>query len=415
MRWLALTALLFVGICLAWLGGEGRRGDRPHGPGSSLDSDGAGLSLARAYLAGSGHATALLGRTLEQAALPQQGVLLRIQPAGATGWLARLLAGKAGADGKGGRHGEEAPRAAPGKDRSKEPADAKDEDDEDAGEPEGSAPAERSALLTPGEERWLEGGGRLVLAVDGGWGGLATAEPGPGLPEAVLPLLPGVAHLVPPTARALDGRTLAQAVTVVAQGGQPLVMRRAVGAGDLWVLACPEVLSNAHLAEADHLALLLALVGERRPVWFDEHVHGVDDALGVLELLRRHALGPLAAIGALVAALWFWRRRAILGPSADPWRDQRAEAVEGVDALAGLYLRALSRRDALDLYRQRLLREVILRTGQRPLAARATVERLTGGLRLPPGEPSAGDFSVLMHRLTKAFRSFRDEHRSRRP
>ncbi len=415
MRWLALTALLFVGICLAWLGGEGRRGDRPHGPGSSLDSNGAGLSLARAYLAGSGHDTALLGRTIEHAALPQRGVVLRIQPAVGAGWMARLLAGKDASEGKGAPHGKDAPQTAPADDRPQEKTDSKNDDDDDAGDPADATPENRQTLLTPGEERWLEGGGRLVVAVDAPWGGLAIAAPGPGLAMPVLPLLPGVAHLLPSTPRVLDGRTLAQAVTVVAQGGQPLVMRRAVGAGDVWVLACPEVLSNAHLAEADHLALLLALVGEHRPVWFDEHAHGVDDALGALELLRRHALGPLVGIGALVAALWFWRRRAILGQVSDPWRDVRSEAVEGVDALAGLYLRALSRRDALDLYRQRLLREVILRTGQRPLAARATVERLTGGLRLPPGEPSAGDFSVLMHRLTKAFRSFRDEYRSRRP
>jgi hypothetical protein len=372
MKWLALTAVVFIATCLGWLGSEGQVGDHRQGAGSSLDHDGEGLSLARAYLQENGRRrTALLGRELEHAALPDDGVLLRVQPGRKADWLATLSLGK-----------------------------------------RGTKPV--AEVLSPAEERWLERGGRLVLAVADGWGGLDTVEGGGALAR-LLPSLPGVLRIVPPVPRTLGGTELAQGVAVFALGGKPLIVRRAVGAGDLWLLACPEVLSNGHLAEADHLGLLLALVGEQRPVWFDEHAHGVTDGLGVVELLRRWALGPALALGVLLTALWFWRQRAILGRPADPWRDLRAEAVEGVDALAGLYQRTLSRRDALELYRQRLLREVILRTGQRPLVARATVERLTGGLRLPAGEPAENDFHLFMHRLNQAFRSFRDEHRSRRP
>jgi hypothetical protein len=202
---------------------------------------------------------------------------------------------------------------------------------------------------------------------------------------------------------------------VVVAGDQVLVARRRVGKGDVWLLSCPAILTNAALTRADHAALLLALAGTARPVWFDEQAHGIADEGGFVALLRSWGLGPALMLGALLVVLWFWRGRTLLGPPADPWRDVRAEAVEGVEALAGLYRRALSRRELIELYRQRLLREVALRTGQRPAAARTTVDRLTNSLRIPAGALGESDFQRLMHHLNQAFRSLRDEHRRRRP
>ncbi len=365
MKWILLAVISGVVACLWWLDAEHGTADSRQDPGSTLERGLQGLSLARAYLSEvAGRETALLTRAPAQAVLPDDGVVLRVVPSPRTAVLAAMKE-KTGLD--------------------KEP----------------SAWAQA--------EPWLSRGGRLVLAFPG------DGEVVTGAATAVLPLLPGVRQVTIAHGRGLAERHLLAASPVLVAGGQVVIARQRVGAGDVWLMSCPELLTNQHLPLGDHSALLLALVGEGRPVWFDEHAHAIASDEGFVTLLRHWGLGPALLLGVLLVVMWFWRGRVLLGPPADPWRDHRAEAVEGVDALAGLYHRALSRRDLIEIYRQRLLREVGLRTGQRPVAAKASVERLTEGLRLPAGALTATDFHRLMNRLTQAFRSLRDEHRRRRP
>ena len=363
MKLLVLAILVFAGSCLWWLDAEHGTGGSRQDVGSTLERGPEGLSLARAYLSEAARRdTALLTRDISPASLPDDGVVFRVQPPGA-GSLVEWLKTK----------------------------------------------RTPSAVTLAQETAWLERGGRLVRAAVG-TGDTITAQP-----AVVLPLLSGVRRLSLSDGRGLADNDLRDATPVVIAGEDVLIAHRRVGKGDLWVLSCPTIFTNAALTQADHAALLLALAGTGRPVWFDEQVHGVVDDGGFVALLRSWGLGPALLLGALLVALWFWRGRTLLGPPADPWRDRRAEAVEGVEALAGLYHRALSRRELIDSYRQRLLREVSLRTGQRPVAARATVDRLTHGLRIPAGTLGEHDFLRLMHQLNQAFRSLRDEHRRRRP
>ena len=115
----------------------------------------------------------------------------------------------------------------------------------------------------------------------------------------VFPLWPGVAHLVLPTARSLVVPALAGGHAVFLAGERPLVVRQALGAGDVVLLATPEILQNGHLGQAHHLALLEALAGvpERRPVLFDERSHGLADSGGILQTLAGWGSGRCCCSG----------------------------------------------------------------------------------------------------------------------
>jgi hypothetical protein len=336
-----------------------------------------------------------------------------------------------------------APGAAPAHDPPRTPARDFATADEHPQPAAGEAP-----LLSPADEAWVERGGRMVLAISGSRGGLHTidvgtlrTDPAPGadnhhdpahratertdppLPAysssfapvpavKVLPELPAVHRLLVSSARSLSGPATLLAVPVFVVGERAVILHQRIGLGDCWVLSCPEVLTNAHLAEADHLALLTSLA-DGRPVVFDEFVHGAEHDLGVTELLRRWHLGPALLLIACCTGCWLWRQRTIIGPVADPWRDRRIEAVEGVEAIANLYHASLRPRDCLQLYRSRLLRTIILRTGTRPLQARLLLERATQGLRLPPQAPAARmperDFRAALLILTHAFQEYADD------
>jgi hypothetical protein len=175
----------------------------------------------------------------------------------------------------------------------------------------------------------------------------------------------------------------------------------------VFLVACPEVLENALLAQADHLALLEALAGRQRPVYFDEHAHGLSHDLGLLALLVDWGLGPSLALLALTGLVVLWRGRARLGPPDDAWEDTRSDAVDLVDSLAQLYERALRRDEAAALYHEALRRTVSLRTGLRGAALDKRVRQLTGGLA-PPVRGKGRDISEteldqLIARIGRAF------------
>ena len=255
----------------------------------------------------------------------------------------------------------------------------------------------------------------LVLAVKEAYGPLEVppidAEP----VQKTFPALAGVRELSPALPRGLRGAGLIDAVAVFTRGAAPIMARRVLGRGDIWMIANPDMLENEGLGKADHLRLLIGLAGSGRPVVFDEHVHGISDELGSVELLRRWGLGPAMFLFALSGIAWFWRRAVTVGPPP-PWRDARSESVDLVYAVSALYRRALKPSEALSLHHSRLIHEIQLRLGLRDEAAQARARDLTRGWTPPPDarSMSEAEFQHHLQILNDAFRSLRDDRRRRR-
>jgi hypothetical protein len=373
-RLVALVAVAAYALLgLAWLAHE-PVSDEPHDPGSSFDTSAKGASLAFAYLEGRAPKGSVRRLTLPVRAteLERDAVVLRIRPA-----QPRLT-------------------AAPDSEREK-------------------PRRQPLRLLGEAEEAWVQAGGRLVIALSESVGPLAiglAAEAPP--PRKVHPLFPGVARVLPSPRRALQGPLAQEAVTLFASGSRPVVARLALGAGEVFLLACPEVLENALVGRGDHLALLEALAGRGRTVYFDEHAHGLRVERGLLALLLDWGLGPALALAALAGLASLWRGRARLGPAEDAWQDRRSDAVDLVDSLAQLYERALRRDEAAALYHETLRHAVSLRTGLRgaPLAKR--VQQLCGGASPPQRGPgrdiSAAALDDIVARINRAFGGIKHGH-----
>jgi len=377
-RWLpvALAAALFFGG--AWfLVAPERTARQAFPPGSVYSAADDGLSLAYGYLARR-RAAATLHRPLDLRSVEPDAVVFRVRP---------LLPPDVAAP-----FAEERPARG----------------------------AALAGLLGAEEEEWLASGGRLVLAVAAPYGGLgvraaaeAEAERAPlRAVRKVFPLWPAVERLRPPAARVLAAPGLPLGHALFALGGEAVASRRSVGRGELIALAAPEVFENAHLGRADHLQLLEALAGSGRPVYFDERAHALAQERGVRALLLGWGLGPALGLGALAALAAFWRGRARLGPPEPEPPDRRREAVDLVDSLAQLYARALSRREALALYRRALAGAVALRSGLRGAALEARVHALAGDAGQPAAPGGAGtravdlkpwEFKDGLERLNRAF------------
>jgi hypothetical protein len=335
-------------------------------PGSAFSAAPDGMSLAFHYLrlrAAAGRRVATLHRPLDLRSVEPGAVVFRVRP---------TMAARGGA----------------------------------AAAAKGSKPAPvLSRLLLPAEAEWLAAGGRLVMAVATTYGPLAADElqapagpKPPATPRKVFPIWPGVRSLAPPVRRGLDARALPTAHAVYLLDRETLVARVPLGRGELIVLACPEVLENAHLGKADHLRLLESLAGAGRPVYLDERVHGLGDSAGALGLLLRWRLGPALALLALAGLAVLWRGRARLGPPEPDPPERRREAVDLVDSLAQLYARALSRREALALYRKALAGAVALRTGLRGAALEARVHELAREAGPPEAEARGAGPAASAHR-----------------
>jgi hypothetical protein len=236
-------------------------------------------------------------------------------------------------------------------------------------------------LLTRAEEDWVLGGGRLVLGLGEDYGparissGRQTAPIG-----KIFPIWPAVRTIIPSgPLHALSGAVIDQAVCLFARATEPVLARITKGRGEVVLLAAPEILENASLAKGHHLGLLEALAASGRPVVFDEWVHGLERDEGLLAQLLEWGLGPTLVCATLVLALVLWRGRTRLGPEEEEAPEARSEAVDLVDSMAQLYDRALSRRDAAQLYAEGFRRAVALRTGLSGAALSRRAEGLLGG------------------------------------
>jgi hypothetical protein len=452
----AAAVAAYLLAALVWVGNDRRSAREVFPAGSVWNTGDDGLSLAFAYLSARAAGrpgiprVAVLTRRLESTSLPPRAVLLRVEPdAGDLAAITRRLAGGDGGEdddgedsgdhggsGKNGKSGK-ATRSGPQPRPVPEPA------------------ARTEPLLTAAEEEWVRGGGRLVLAVGSDFGSVEVGRPaGAGAARKAFPIWPGVRRLLPDPTRTLAGPPLSGMHALWLEGDAPIVARLALGAGDLVLLACPEVLHNRLLGRGDHLTLLEALAGRGssdtggtgtggggtggmagaggRPVYFDERGHGAAQSAGMLEILASWGLGPLLLLLAAAGGAAWWRAAVRVGPPDRDDRDVRSDAVELLDSLGDLYDRALGRGDALRLYHDSFVRTVAADTGlgEAALAARTAElapglslaelppsrEPLAAGARLPATSQPAPDlprpaFDRLLDTLNQAFRRLDDAKR----
>lgn len=399
LRLAALVAVLYVTGVVLWVRYDRRSTREVFQGGSVFNTSDEGLSLAYDYLRERSRArVSVLQRRVFPGQVPAGAVVFRVEPV--VGPL--LLEEK-----------EDEKDSKDGKDKKKD----EKKDDKKKSEQE-EKEARRVPLLTTDEEAWVRGGGRLVVAFSGLYGPAATRDLVGRQPiRKVFPIWPGADKIVPPNVRGLDAPALPAAHAVFLAGESTLMLRQPIGKGDLILLACPEILSNEHLGQAGHLALLESLAGlpERRPVLFDERAHGLADSGGVVSTLSQWGLGPLLLLGVLATGAAFWRASSRLGPADREERDNRSDAVELLDSLADLYDRALHRGDAVRLYYESFLRTLAVETG---LRGRALDERaaklLDGFVPAPPGtteDLSRERFDQALRTINQAFRRVSDAKR----
>lgn len=347
-----LALLLLGALALGWLATASSLPHEAFEPWSALNYGPEGCSQAKAYLEDrSARAVGLLTRPMEIAPVAADAVLLRLAP----------------------------------------------------DQPEGVI------WNSAAEEQWVQGGGRLVLALTGPADALRPSEDRGG-PRPTLPCWPAVKEIDPPQRRVFAKPLPPEAVTLYAHEDGPTIARRRLGRGEVVWLSCGEVFQNAQLARADHLALLSALVGKRRPVLFDETARGADGDLGSIELLAGWGLGPTLSLGALAALLLFWRARARLGPPDAERLAARSLTVDFVDSLALLYQRRLPRPRLIELYREALGRTM---QRQERLSGPALAERLRSLVHVRARGPGA--FGRQLAAINRGFRRLKDARHRRQP
>ncbi len=384
-----------------------------------------GTSQAFAYLERRPGAASVsvLGRRISPEDLPRNGVVFRL----ATGWsepgsLEEVLESLEEEE----EEGEETPDDTPEDGTSEDDAqpstpedggqDGVDEGgaeldntpDAGSGEPEPPGSWREPRLLSERQAAWVRRGGRLVIGFSGWMIDLESQSVPAAEIRTVFPLWTGADQLEPPIPRALRGAVLRRSHAIVLLGDEPLISRWPLDDGEVILLAAPEMLQNAHLATADHLALLEALAGDDRPIFFDETLHGTSHDLGTFYLLGRWRLIPALGLWIVACLALWWRHSRAVGPQEDPYQERRSEAVDMVDSLASLYGRALRRRDALELYHRAFVEQVAWRFGLQGDALAARAEALLGGpmggLGLSSSKDiSAGELHRQLERINQAF------------
>jgi len=429
-RWLAAGALaVYLVAVTVWVGYD-RRSVRETFPAGSVYATGdEGLSLASAYLRLRGARVTALRRRTDSEGLPRNGVVFRVLPT-----VVPYLPQDEEEDTDGDTDGADKK-----KDTDKKTDEKKNEKKKKEPVTEETPPPPPPPLLTAGEDAWVRGGGRLVLALARPYGPLdvatiesietgetgerKTAAPPP--VRKVFPIWPGVSEIRPTSRLGLDGPVLSGFLTVALASETPVIARQAVGTGDIILLSCPEVFDNRHLGLSHHLALLEALAGGRtgRPVFFDERAHGLGDDAGITEMLGAWGLGPLLLLALLATGAAFWRAAVRVGAPDREDRDTRSDAVELVDSLADLYDRALGRGDAVRLYHESFVHSVAAETGLRGAALETRTRELlesAGGFEpaaavsetSPKNDLPRDRFDRTLRTLNEAFRRLQDAKRT---
>jgi hypothetical protein len=245
-------------------------------------------------------------------------------------------------------------------------------------------------LLSNAEDAFVRGGGRFVIAAESGALDMTGILTQPA--KKVFPIWPHVAGLTLPEPRAFAALPPRMQPLFVSDK-RVVIARERIGAGDLIVLSVPELLQNRHLPR--NLALLSALAGTKRPVYFDEVLHGIVSDDGALEMMKEWNLGPFLVMLLVVAVLLFWREGKRVGPAEEEHRETRSDAVDLVHSLGALYRGVTSDAESIALYHEALTRTAATQTGLRGDPLHRKVDELTGGL-VPP--KSAGSLPAPLFR-----------------
>jgi hypothetical protein len=337
---LIVAAVLFAAVAILWIVTDRRAAQRVYDDYSSANTANEGLSLASGYLA-KHRKVSMLTRPLGREPIERNAVVFRVT--------------------------EEMPRF----------FDPEDVEQKQFGPPR----PKRLPLLNDRDEAFVRGGGRIVLAAQ--QNALDATMVQEKVARKVLPLWPAVGDL------ALDDETYAfltlrpRMLALFTAGTHVVVARERIGNGELFVLSAPELLRNDHLMR--NLALLTALAGEKRPVYFDEVMHGIVSDDGALAVMKEWNLGPFLLMLGAAAILFFWRGGRRVGPADDDPRETRSDAVDLVRSLGALYHEVTSDTEAIALYHDALTRAVAHSSGLRGDALRQRIDDLTGGLAPPQG------------------------------
>lgn len=224
---------------------------------------------------------------------------------------------------------------------------------------------ETFSLLDDADEGFVRHGGRIVVAPAGN---LLSLRVEPGKCTAytqVFPTQPAVPKIdVARDCHVLGGEALQRFHSIVDDESGPVIARWHLGAGDVFLVAIPELFSNEYIGRGGNLAVVEMLAGDKRPLFFDETIHGILAESSIFDLLiDRWHLGPALALLVVAALAAFWRRARATGKPERGDRDVRSDAVDLVRSVGSLYDRAVDREESLRLYYQAFVRVVHARTG----------------------------------------------------
>lgn len=195
--------------------------------------------------------------------------------------------------------------------------------------------------------RFLDDGGRLVLASTSFFGDLGTSllDPPPvfgGVPPgriAAIPVAEGRGVGTVATSGLYSWSDTGAALPLVGEDGLAVVAAARVGNGRLVLVADPAILSNGLLGEADNAALGVALAGgTNRTVVFNEFIHGYGGTSPIDALPERW--GTALALGVLALGLWMWAIGARFAPAEPDARTFPPSRALYVDALAATIARS---------------------------------------------------------------------------
>lgn len=253
-------------------------------------------------------------------------------------------------------------------------------------------------------ERWVRGGGTLVVAADGLVGGTLLGRFGLGLRA-----LPGAAETAVPrggpgnrapldpsiqevTVRAAEELVLdvPEAASFLGDGERTFGALVPLDAGRVLALSAPSALSNEALRRPDNARLALSLVGPAAggAVAVDElhHGFGVPQPRSLTALLTDRAWGRAALYAALLVVVYLGLRGRRFGRPRPILVDRGRSLAEYVTSLAALYRAGGKRAWVAEHFRRRLRRDVARDLG---LPSDATDEQLADRSRALGRDPAA--------------------------